>query len=150
VDLNDLIYPIFVEEEIDDFVPISSMPEIKRIPEKKLGNTVKEISAAGVRAIMMFGVSHQKDPIGSDSWKGDGLLARMVKRAKDASSELVVISDTCFCEYTDHGHCGPIANGSVDNDIAIENLAKQAVNAARAGADIVAPSAMMDGQVYAI
>ncbi len=150
VTLNDLIYPIFVEEELDDFAPVESMPGINRIPEQKLGQVVKEIYAAGIKAIMTFGVSHRKDDTGSDSWNENGLLARMTKRAKDAAPELLVISDTCFCEYTSHGHCGVIHGEDVHNDHTIENLAKQSVVAARAGADMIAPSAMMDGQVAAI
>ncbi|MGA3005671.1 MAG: porphobilinogen synthase [Acetobacteraceae bacterium] len=148
--LDDLIYPIFVEEELDDFAPVESMPGVHRIPERKLGAAIKEISRAGIRAVMTFGVSHHKDDSGSDSWNENGLLARMTKRAKDAAPELLVISDTCFCEYTSHGHCGVIQGEDVHNDHTIENLARQAVVAARAGADMIAPSAMMDGQVAAI
>ena len=150
VALDDLIYPIFVEEELDDFAPVESMPGVHRIPERKLGAAIKEISRAGIRAVMTFGVSHHKDDSGSDSWNENGLLARMTKRAKDAAPELLVISDTCFCEYTSHGHCGVIQGEDVHNDHTIENLARQAVVAARAGADMIAPSAMMDGQVAAI
>jgi porphobilinogen synthase len=147
---DDLIYPIFVEEGIDTHKPISSMPGVLRIPEKKLAKDIKVMRADGIKAVMMFGVSHNKDASGSDSWKKNGLLARMIKRAKDAAPEMVVISDTCFCEYTDHGHCGVIDGGHVHNDRTIENLARQAVTAAAAGADIIAPSAMMDGQIRAL
>jgi porphobilinogen synthase len=150
VSVNDLIYPIFVEEELDDFAPVESMPGVHRIPEKKLGAAMKEIHAAGIRAVMTFGVSRHKDDSGSDSWNENGLLARMIKRAKDAAPEVLVISDTCFCEYTSHGHCGVIHGDDVHNDHTIENLARQSVVAARAGADMIAPSAMMDGQVGAI
>jgi porphobilinogen synthase len=150
VSVNDLIYPIFVEEELDDFAPIESMPGVFRIPERKLDGAIKEIAAAGIKAVMTFGVSHRKDETGSDAWNPDGLLARMIKRAKDAAPELMVISDTCFCEYTSHGHCGVIHGNDVHNDHTIENLAKQSVVAARAGADMIAPSSMMDGQVAAI
>lgn len=150
VTMNDLIYPVFVEEEIDAPVAIGAMPGIMRIPEKRLEAEIKAIAADGVKAVMLFGVSHHKDATGSDSWKADGLLARMTKRAKDAASELVVMVDSCFCEYTDHGHCGVVAGGHVHNDHTLDNLARQAVTAARAGADVVAPSAMMDGQVRAI
>jgi porphobilinogen synthase len=150
VTLNDLIYPIFVEEGLDDPAPVDSMPGIFRIPERKLAATVKEIAAAGIRALMLFGVSHHKDADGSDSWNPNGLMARMIRRAKDAAPGLVVISDTCFCEYTSHGHCGVIAHGDVHNDHTIENLGRQAVVAAKAGADMIAPSSMMDGQVTAI
>jgi porphobilinogen synthase len=147
---NDLIYPIFVEESLDSPTPIASMPGIVRIPEKSLDTEIKAMQADGIKAVMMFGVSHHKDATGSDSWKTDGLIARMIKRAKDAAPTMVVISDTCFCEYTDHGHCGTLENGHVHNDVTISNLARQAVIAAGAGADMIAPSAMMDGQVAAI
>ncbi|HVY18125.1 MAG TPA: porphobilinogen synthase [Rhodopila sp.] len=150
VTVNDLIYPIFVEEDLDDFAPVDSMPEVFRIPERKLDKAVREIAAAGIKAVMTFGVSHHKDDIGSDAWNRDGLLARMIKRAKDAAPDLMVISDTCFCEYTTHGHCGVIHDGDVHNDHTIENLGRQSVVAAEAGADMIAPSSMMDGQVAAI
>jgi porphobilinogen synthase len=150
VSIDGLIYPVFVEEGIDSPVPVMSMPGISRIPERDLAREIKAISAEGIRAIMMFGVSHKKDAAGSDSWDPDGLLARMIKRAKDAAPELMVIADTCFCEYTEHGHCGVIDGPHVHNDLTIANLAKQAVNAANAGADIIAPSSMMDGQVAAV
>jgi porphobilinogen synthase len=150
VTMNDLILPIFVEEGIDAPLPVESMPGVERIPERALEGHVEALARDGIKALMMFGVSHHKDPAGSDSWNPGGLLARMVKKAKRAVPEMVVISDTCFCEYTDHGHCGPVEAGEVVNDAAIENLGHQAVVAVEAGADIVAPSAMMDGQVAAI
>jgi porphobilinogen synthase len=144
---NDLIYPIFVEEDIDAPLPISSMPGVVRIPEKKLAAEVKAMQADGIKSLMLFGVSHKKDATGSDSMKREGLLGRMIKRAKDAAPELVIISDTCFCEYTDHGHCGVVEDGHVHNDMTVANLGRQSVVAAQAGADIIAPSAMMDGQI---
>ena len=150
VTMNDLILPLFVEEGIDAPQPISSMPGVDRIPEKKLGAEIKAIAADGVKAVMLFGVSHHKDASGSDSWKEDGLLSRMIKRSKEAVPEMLVIADTCFCEYTDHGHCGVIDGDHVHNDMTLENLARQAVCSARAGADIIAPSAMMDGQIAAL
>jgi len=149
VTMDDLIYPIFIEEELDDFAPVESMPGVHRIPERKLAAAIKEIHRAGIKAVMTFGVSRHKDDTGSDSWNENGLLARMIKRAKDAAPELLVISDTCFCEYTSHGHCGVIHGEDVHNDHTIENLGRQSVVAARAGADMIAPSAMMDGQVAA-
>jgi porphobilinogen synthase len=150
VTLDDLIYPIFIEEELEDFAPVESMPGVHRIPERKLGAAIKEIHRAGIKAVMTFGVSRHKDETGSDSWNENGLVARMIKRAKDAAPDLLVISDTCFCEYTSHGHCGVIHGEDVHNDHTIENLARQSVVAAKAGADMIAPSAMMDGQVAAI
>lgn len=150
VTIDDLIYPIFVEEELETAIPISLMPGISRIPEKHLANEIKAIYAEGIKAVMLFGVSHKKDATGSDSWNPNGLLARMIKRAKDAAPELIVIPDACFCEYTDHGHCGVMDGHGVNNDLTIANIAKQAVTAAKSGADMVAPSGMMDGQVAAI
>jgi porphobilinogen synthase len=148
--VNDLIYPIFVEEQLDDFAPVDSMPGVFRIPERKLEGAIKEIAASGIKAVMTFGVSHHKDATGSDALKRDGLMARMVKRAKDAVPGMMVISDTCFCEYTSHGHCGVIHGNDVHNDHTIEALGLQSVIAAEAGADMIAPSSMMDGQVTAI
>lgn len=150
VTLEDLIYPIFIEEEIDRPMPIAAMPGINRIPEKAMAEEIKAIAAEGIRAVMLFGVSHKKNAVGSDTLNKNGLIARMIKRAKDAAPNLVVISDTCFCEYTDHGHCGVLSDNGVDNDLTLANLAEQAVVAVGAGADMVAPSAMMDGQVAAI
>jgi porphobilinogen synthase len=150
VTANDLIQPIFVEEGIDEHLPIAEMPGIARIPECKLEREVEGLARDGVKALMLFGISHHKDASGSDAWNRDGLVARMVRQAKRAAPDLVVIPDICFCEYTDHGHCGVIEHGQVANDITVENLARQAVMAVEAGADMVAPSAMMDGQVAAI
>lgn len=150
VTLDDLIYPIFVEEELDRLTPVDSMPGVNRIPEAQLDRHIKEIAAAGVRAIMMFGVSRHKDATGSDSWRPGGLQTRMIATAKNAAPDLIVMSDNCFCEYTDHGHCGVIHEGHVHNDLTIANIALQAVASARAGADVIAPSGMMDGQVAAI
>jgi len=148
---SQLIYPIFVEENLAEPTPIATMPGQFRIPEKQLAKHVKELEKKGVQHLLLFGVSHHKDDTGSDSLKDDGLLARMIQRCKDAAPTLTVISDNCFCEYTSHGHCGILTEaGHVHNDATLENLATQAVVCARAGADMVAPSAMMDGQIAAI
>ena len=148
--LSDLVLPIFVEEEIDEFVPIKSMPGVQRIPESKLAQEVERYARAGIKSVMTFGVSHHLDATGSDTWQENGLVSRISRTIKSAVPEMIVMSDTCFCEYTDHGHCGVMHGGHVDNDATIENLGKQAVMAARAGADVIAPSAAMDGQVKAI
>lgn len=146
-----LIYPIFVEEGLKEATPITTMPGQSRIPEAQLEKHVKQLTTQGIRHILLFGVSHHKDATGSDSMKADGLLARMINRAKNAAPELTVISDNCFCEYTSHGHCGVLTeHGHVHNDHTLENLATQAIVCATAGADMVAPSAMMDGQIAAI
>jgi porphobilinogen synthase len=145
-----LIYPLFVEEGIDQPVPIATMPGLSRVPEQDLAEEIRSIAEDGVTAVMLFGVSHQKDGEGSDSWNPEGLMARMTRIAKASVPSMIVITDNCVCEYTDHGHCGVLDGGEVDNDASIANLALQAVTAARAGADMIAPSAMMDGQVGAI
>ena len=148
--LEDLILPIFVEEGIDDFVPITSMPGVNRIPEKMLAQEIERYARAGIKSVMTFGVSHNHDATGSDTRNENGLVARMARICKDSVPEMVVMSDTCFCEYTSHGHCGVLHDHGVDNDATLANLGKQAVIAAAAGADFIAPSAAMDGQVQAI
>ena len=148
--LEDLILPIFVEDGIDDFVPISSMPGVNRIPEKLLAQEIERYARAGIKSVMTFGVSHNLDATGSDTWNENGLVARMARICKDSVPEMVVMSDTCFCEYTSHGHCGVLHDHGVDNDATLANLGRQAVVAAAAGADFIAPSAAMDGQVQAI
>ncbi|WP_028534894.1 porphobilinogen synthase [Paludibacterium yongneupense] len=148
--LSDLILPIFVEEEVSDFGVIEAMPGVLRIPESRLAAEIERYARAGIRAVMTFGISHHKDDVGSDSWREDGLVARMARTCKQAVPEMVVMSDTCFCEYTSHGHCGVLHGDTVHNDATLVNIGLQAVAAARAGADMIAPSAMMDGQVQAI
>ncbi|NWB98505.1 porphobilinogen synthase [Pseudomonas gingeri] len=148
--LGDLVLPIFVEEGIDDFVPITSMPGVMRIPEKKLASEIERYARAGIKSVMTFGVSHHLDATGSDTWNEEGLVARMVRICKDTAPEMLVMSDTCFCEYTSHGHCGVLHGDAVDNDATLKNLGRQAVVAAQAGADFISPSAAMDGQVQAI
>lgn len=150
VSLSDLIHPLFIEEHITHAVPISTLPGISRLPETALADEVRELYALGIRYVMPFGISHTKDDKGSDTWDDNGLLARMVRIIKAAVPEMMVIPDICFCEYTDHGHCGVVHNNEVCNDLTVENLVKQSVTAAKAGADMLAPSAMMDGQVKAI
>ena len=150
----DLVLPIFVEEHIDQPVAIAEMPGVSRIPEARLAREVEALARDGVRAVMLFGISHHKDSVGSDTMQSDGLMARMTRIAKDAAPELVVMTDNCFCEYTDHGHCGVVddaAGGAhLMNDATLENLARQVIVAADAGADVIAPSGMMDGQIGTI
>lgn len=147
---EDLILPLFVEEGISEPVPVTSMPGVVRYPEAALAGEVQRAWAAGVRAVILFGVSTHKDECGSDTWQAEGLLARIITTAKEACPEMVVICDNCFCEYTDHGHCGVVVDNDVDNDRTLKNLQKQVVTAARAGADMIAPSGMMDGMIAAI
>lgn len=149
---DDFIYPIFVDEALSEPQEVSSMPGVSRQSEQSLSVLLKQVEAAKVPAVMLFGVSAHKDHEGTDSFRKGGLMDRMVKRAKDTCPDLVVMADACFCEYTDHGHCGPLdhVHNDVDNDRTIENIALQAICAAEAGADVIAPSGMMDGQIEAI
>ncbi len=148
--VNDLILPIFVEEYITEAVPISSMEGIYRYPENQLGSVVTRAWNKGIKAVLLFGISHNKDEIGSDTWNENGLMARMIKIAKQAQPNMIVITDNCFCEYTTHGFCGVLANRDTDNDATLANLQKQVVVAAKAGVDMIAPSGMVDGMVAAI
>lgn len=148
--VEDCILPLFVEEGISAAVPIASMPGVLRHTEQGLVDAVQRAWAVGIRAVILFGVSHHKDDTGSDTWSERGLMARIIAAAKAAVPEMVVISDNCFCEYTEHGHCGVVSENDVDNDATLANLALQAVVAARAGVDMIAPSGMMDGSVRAI
>ncbi|PJB70570.1 MAG: porphobilinogen synthase [Alphaproteobacteria bacterium CG_4_9_14_3_um_filter_47_13] len=146
-----LILPVFVEETLEERTPINAMPGVFRETETSVVTRAKEAEKAGLGALMLFGVSHHKDHEGHDSMISGGLLDRMVGNVRAACPDLVIMADLCFCEYTDHGHCGPLTSeGTVDNDATLENIARQAIIAARAGADILAPSGMMDGQVAAI
>ena len=147
---DDLVLPLFVEEGIDAAVELSTMPGVFRHPEKALAEVINTAWNKGIKSVILFGVSHHKDDSGSDSWNESGLMARIIREAKRARPQMLVISDNCFCEYTDHGHCGVVENGDVDNDRTLENLQKQAVVAAKAGADMIAPSGMMDGMIASL
>jgi porphobilinogen synthase len=145
---EDFIYPLFVEENLTERVPIKSMPGIWRETEQSIAGAVKDAAGTGLKAVMLFGVSHNKDETGSDSLRPDGLLSRMIRRVKDHNPDTLVIADLCFCEYTSHGHCGILTpDGDVDNDRTLDNLARQALVATDAGADMLAPSGMMDGTI---
>lgn len=149
---EDLVLPLFIDEAASEPVPIDAMPGVHRIPERSLAREIEAIARDGVRSIILFGISAHKDDAGSDTLHDHGLMARMTRIAKDAAPHLVVMTDNCFCEYTSHGHCGvpDATRADVDNDTTLANLARQCVVAAAAGADVVAPSAMMDGQIAAI
>jgi len=149
---NDFILPIFVEEKLEARFEVASMPGVFRYPEHELAAVVQDAWNKGIKAVILFGVSHCKDSAGLDTLAEDGLMVRMIKTAKAACPDMLVISDNCFCEYTTHGHCGVLdATGAdVDNDLTLKNLQKQAVVAARAGVDMIAPSGMMDGMIAAI
>lgn len=146
----DLIYPIFVDETIQEAVPVVSMPGVSRIPLSQVGDIVKEVAALDIPGIILFGIPAEKDAVGSGGWDNNGIVQQAIRAAKEASPDMCVIADTCFCEYTDHGHCGVLDGEEVDNDATLANLQKEAVSYARAGVDIVAPSGMMDGMIAAI
>lgn len=152
VTANDLILPLFIEEDITEPVAISSMPGVFRYPESQLADVVQRAWSKGIKAVLLFGVSTHKDACGSDTWNKGGLMARIIRTAKQAQPEMIVISDNCFCEYTDHGHCGVVneQGTDVENDLTLENLQKQVLVAAQAGVDMIAPSGMMDGMILAI
>jgi porphobilinogen synthase len=126
------------------------MPGISRLPLTELPKEAAEVSSLNIPAILVFGLPEKKDATGTGAYAPDGIAQKAIQTIKKAAPKLTVISDVCLCEYTDHGHCGIVRDGSVENDETLDLLAKVAVSQARAGADIVAPSAMMDGQVKAI
>lgn len=148
--MDDFILPLFVEEGIEEPVAIDSMPGVVRYPESQLAEAVQRAWSKGIKAVILFGVSTHKDSCGSDTWNPEGLMARMIRTAKAAQPDMLVISDNCFCEYTVHGHCGVVADNDVNNDPTLENLQKQVLVAAQAGVDVIAPSGMMDGMIAAI
>ncbi|MBD3223435.1 MAG: porphobilinogen synthase [Caldithrix sp.] len=147
---KDFIYPLFVVEEKGVKNPIKSMPGNFQWSIDLLVEEVKNIHQLGIPAIILFGIPADKDDRGSDAMDDNGIIQRAVKEVKNAVPDMYVITDVCFCEYTDHGHCGAINNGEVDNDSTLEMLGKQVITHAKAGADMVAPSGMMDGMVATI
>ena len=148
--VRDLIAPLFVKHGSSIKDPIPSMPGQYQFSVENLVREAEELWSLGVPAVILFGLPDKKDPLGSRSWAADGIVQQAVSALKTGVSEMVIITDVCLCEYTDHGHCGVIKDGEVDNDATLELLARQAVSHVRAGADFVAPSDMMDGRVAAI
>ena len=147
---SDLIYPIFVDARITAREEIVSMPGISRLSLSELSEEAKEISALNIPAVLLFGLPEHKDAKGTEAYAHNGIVQNAVRIIKKAAPQLTVVTDVCMCEYTDHGHCGIVNNHTVVNDTTLELLSKTAVSHAEAGADMVAPSAMMDGQVKAI
>jgi porphobilinogen synthase len=145
--VDDLIYPLFVCEGKGVKQEIRSMPEVYRFSLDQLIEEVKQVVELGIKAVLLFGIPDKKDEVGSSAYAKDGIVQKAVRTLKEKFPDLVVITDVCLCEYTSHGHCGIIKNHTVDNDATLEQLAKIAVSHAKAGADIVAPSDMMDGRV---
>jgi porphobilinogen synthase len=147
---EDFICPLFVRPGRNVREPISSMPGQFRLTVDRLEAEVEEIVRLGIRAVLLFGLAERKDLEAREAWEENGLVPQAVRRIKAIAPELVVITDVCVCAYTDHGHCGIVRDGRVDNDATLALLARMALAHAAAGADLVAPSAMMDGQVRAI
>lgn len=148
--LDDLVQPLFVVEQLAQREPIGSMPGQWRYPLSSLVEECRRLQALGLRAVILFGVPAVKDPLGLAAYAADGIVQRAVAAVKSALPELLVITDVCLCEYTSHGHCGVVADGRVLNDPTLELLARTAVSHAHSGADLIAPSDMMDGRIQAI
>jgi porphobilinogen synthase len=148
--VDDLIYPIFIEDGKDNKKEIPSMPGIFRWSLDRVNEELDEVVNLGVPAVLLFGIPSHKDEVGSDTWNEEGIIQRAIRHIKKHYPNLYVITDVCFCEYTSHGHCGVLHDHDVDNDLTLENTKKQVVSHAKAGADMVAPSGMMDGVVKTI
>jgi porphobilinogen synthase len=147
---SDFIYPLFVMEGRGQRKPVPSMPGIDNLTVDLAVQEAKRARALGIPAVILFGLPAHKDPRGSQAWAEDGIVQRALRSLKESVPELQLIADICLCEFTDHGHCGVVQGGEVDNDQSLPLLAQMAVSCARAGADLVAPSDMMDGRVAAI
>jgi porphobilinogen synthase len=147
---DNLIHPLFVCPGRGVVNPVPSMPGVAQLSVDRVAAEARAIHAAGVPAIILFGIPERKDALGSEAWNDNGEVQRAIREVKEKVPGLIVITDVCMCEYTDHGHCGAIKGTDVDNDATLELLSREALSHARAGADIVAPSDMMDGRVAAI
>ncbi len=147
---HDLVWPLFVQEETDEAVPIGSMPGQFRHSIPTLVKACEDAANAGVRSVMLFGIPNHKDPEGSQAYAEDGVVQRAFRAIKAEGLPLLLMGDVCMCEYTSHGHCGHVCGHEIDNDKSLEMLVKTAVSQAQAGADLVAPSDMMDGRIGAI
>ena len=148
--VNDFIYPLFIEEGENIHTEISSMPGIFRFSIDQLDAELRELKDLGIPSLMLFGVPKKKDAIGSSSWNEQGIVQQAMRYIKANYPNFYLVADVCFCEYTDHGHCGVIHENDVHNDKTLINLGKQAISMTQAGADLIAPSGMMDGMVGAI
>jgi porphobilinogen synthase len=144
---SDLILPLFVMPGTNQRKPVSSMPNVYQTSIDQLVQDTKEARDLGIGAVLLFGLPETKDERGSSGYEKDGIVQTAVRTLKEQVPDILVLTDVCLCEYTSHGHCGVIRNGTVDNDETLELLARQAISHAKAGADVVAPSDMMDGRV---
>ncbi|MDR9755387.1 MAG: porphobilinogen synthase [Thermoanaerobacterales bacterium] len=148
--VDDLVYPLFVMEGTRTKKPVDSMPGVCNLTIDHLLEEVNIVQSLGIAGILLFGIPEYKDSVGSGAYAENGIIQKAVRAIKDKYPDLLVITDVCLCEYTDHGHCGLVKDGEVINDATLELLTRAAVSHARAGADIVAPSDMMDGRVQSI
>lgn len=144
---DDLIYPIFVVEGENIKKEIPSLPECYHYSIDRLEEIIDKVASVGLKSVLLFGIPDKKDECGSEAYNSDGIVQRAVRKIRDINQDIVIITDVCMCEYTNHGHCGIISGNHVDNDATLEYLAKIAVSHAEAGADIIAPSDMMDGRI---
>jgi porphobilinogen synthase len=148
--VNDLIYPMFVIHGQNVKNPVSSMPGVYQLSVDRLLPEAERVLDLGIPAVLLFGIPEHKDPVASGAYEENGIIQRAVRALKKEFPTLLVITDVCLCEYTSHGHCGIVENGQILNDPTLELLAKTALSHVRAGADLVAPSDMMDGRIQAI
>ena len=148
--VDDLIYPLFIEEGENIESEIVSMPGIKRFSLDRVSNELDEVVSLNIPAVILFGIPSAKDEIGSETWNDNGIIQQAIRYIKKNYPSLYIITDVCFCEYTSHGHCGIIHKSDVDNDATLINIAKQSISHTKAGADMIAPSGMMDGTVAMI
>ncbi|MCH9753814.1 MAG: porphobilinogen synthase [Alphaproteobacteria bacterium] len=150
LNINDFVLPLFIKEGNNIDIPISSMPGHRQLSIDMLDGQIDEIAKLGIRSIILFGIPAHKDALGSHSLSDNGVIQESIRKIKASLPDLNVIADVCLCEYTNHGHCGVLDNNEIDNDKTLPILAEQALSYARAGADIIAPSGMMDGMVLRI
>jgi porphobilinogen synthase len=150
LEVSDFIYPLFIEEAENIKKEIVSMPGIFRYSLDQIDAELKEVVELGIKSIILFGIPLHKDDIGSESWNDEGIIQKAIRYIKKNYPTLQVVADVCFCEYTDHGHCGVLCDNDVDNDLTLVNLRKQVLAQAKAGVDMVAPSGMMDFAVREI
>src|ERR1700686_3113963 len=150
LNVEQLIYPLFIAEDLAEPRPIAAMPGIMQWPLEHLGREMERIATLGIPAVLLFGIPTEKDEVGSQAYAEQGIIQQAIRRIKAETPDVLVITDVCLCEYTSHGHCGVIHNGTVQNDESLKLLADMALSHVEAGADLVAPSDMMDGRVGAI
>jgi len=146
-----LVYPLFIKEGGTDCVPVPSMPGIFQLPLDRALGEIEEVARLSIPAVLLFGIPGKKDDLGSGAWDENGIIQKATREIKGRFGEkILVVADLCLCEYTSHGHCGALRNGDVDNDETLKLLARAGLSQAEAGADIIAPSDMMDGRVRAV